>query len=57
MVKANEEVLGCACPGCVHAPRPGKARAAERGLCGLPDPVPDPVTEQPHRALTGLRWR
>ena len=53
MVKAGEEVLECACPGCVHAPRPGKAGAAERGFCGLPDPV----TEQPYLALTGLRWR
>ena len=53
MVKADEEVLRCACPGCVNAPRPGKAGAAERGFCGLPDPV----TEQPHRALTRLRWR
>ena len=52
MVKADEEVLGCACPGCVNEPRPGKA-GAQRGLCGLPDPV----TEQPHLALTRLRWR
>ena len=53
MVKAGEEVLRCACPGCVNEPRPGKAGAAERGYCGLPDPV----TEQPHLALTGFRWR
>ena len=53
MVKADEEVLRCACPGCVNAPRPGKAGAAERGFCGLPDPV----TEQPHRALARLGWR
>jgi len=53
MVNAGEEVLECACPGCVNAPRPGKAGAAERGFCGLPDPV----TEQPYLALTGLRWR
>ena len=53
MVKAGEGVLGYACPGCVNAPRPGKAGAAQRGYCGLPDPV----TEQPYLALTGLRWR
>ena len=49
MVKADEEVLRCACPGYVNAPRPGKAGAAERRFCGLPDPV----TEQPHLALKG----
>jgi hypothetical protein len=53
MVNAGEEVLQCACPGCVKAPWPGKAGAVERVFCGLPDPV----TEQPYLALTGLRWR
>ena len=53
MVNAGEEVPEGACPGCVKAPRPGKVGAAQRGFCGLPDPV----TEQPYRALTGLRWR
>ena len=51
MVKAGEGVIGCACPGRVHELQPGKP--GERGLCGLPDPV----TEQPQPALTGLRWR
>ena len=49
MVKAGEGVLGCACPGCVNEPRPGKAGAAERGYCGLPDPV----AGEPYLALTG----
>ena len=50
MVKASEGVLRCACPGCVNEPRPG---AAEQGCCGLPDPV----TGEPHLALTAFRWR
>ena len=51
MVKADEEVLRCAYPGCENEnePRPG---AAEQGYCGLPDPV----TGEPHLALTGFRW-
>ena len=49
MVKAGEGVLGCACPGCVNEPRLGKAGAAERGYCGLPDPV----AGEPYLALTG----
>ncbi len=50
MVKASEEVLRCAYPGCENEPRPG---AAEQGYCGLPDPV----TGEPHLALTAFRWR
>ena len=50
MVKAGEEVLRCAYPGCENEPRPG---AAEQGCCGLPDPV----AGEPHLALTAFRWR
>ena len=53
MVKAGEEVLRCAYPGCENEPRPGEAGAAEQGYCGLPDPV----TGEPHLALTAFRWR
>jgi len=47
MVKASKKVLRCAYPGCENEPRP-----AEQGYCGLPDPV----TGEPHLALTGFRW-
>ncbi len=53
MVKAGEEVLRCAYPGCVNEPRPGEAGAAEQGCCGLPGPV----AGEPHLALTAFRWR
>ena len=49
MLESGEGVLGCACPGCVNEPRPGKAGAAARGYCGLPDPV----AGEPYLALTG----
>ena len=51
MVKADEEVLRCAYPSCEseNEPRPGEA---EQGYCRLPDPV----TGEPHMALTGFRW-
>ena len=52
MVKAGEEVLRCAYPGCENEPRPGEA-GAESGVCGLPDPV----AGEPHLALTAFRWR
>ena len=51
MVKAAEEALRCAYPGGENEPRP--AGAAEQGYCGLPDPV----TGEPHLALTGFRRR
>jgi hypothetical protein len=51
--KAGEEVLRCAYPGCENEPRPGEAGAASQECCGLPDPV----TADPHLALTGFRWR
>jgi hypothetical protein len=50
MVKAVEEVLRCAFPGCENEPQPG---AAERGYGGLPDPV----SGEPYLALTGFGWR
>jgi hypothetical protein len=53
MVKAGEGVLRCVCPGCENELRPGEAGAAEQGCCGLPDPV----TGEPHLALTGFGWR
>jgi hypothetical protein len=43
MVKAGEEVLRCAYPGCENQPRPGAAA--------------DPVTGEPHLGLTRFRWR
>ena len=49
MVKAGEEVLRCAYPGCENEPQPGEAGAAKQGYCGLPDPV----TGEPRLALTG----
>ena len=51
MVKADEEVHTGAYPGCEseNEPRPGEA---EQGYWGLPDPV----TGEPHMALTGFRW-
>ncbi len=52
MVKAGERVLRCAYPGCKNEPRPGEAGAAAQGYCGLPDPV----TREPHPALTAIRW-
>ena len=52
MFKADEEVLRCACPGCENEPQPGEAEAAQQGHCGLPDPV----TGEPHLALTASRW-
>jgi len=53
MVKAGEEVLRYAYPGCVNELRPGEAGAAEQRCCGLPDPV----AGEPHLALTAFRWR
>ena len=52
MVKTGEEILRCAYPGCENEPRPREAGAAEQGYCGLPEPV----TEEPHLALTAFRW-
>jgi len=52
MVKASDEVLRCAYPGCESEPRPCEAGAAEQGYCGLPDPV----TGERHLALTRF-WR
>ncbi len=52
MVKADKEVLGCAYPGCENVARQGKPGAAEQGSCGLPNPV----TREPHLALTAFGW-
>jgi hypothetical protein len=53
MVKAGEEVFRCAYPGCDNEPPPGVPGAAERGYCGLPEPV----AGEPYLALTGFGWR
>ncbi len=52
MVKPGKEVLSCAHPGCENELRPGDAGAAEQGYCG----PPDPVTGEPHLALTRFGW-
>ena len=53
LVKTRQGVLRCAYPGCENEPQPGAAQGAEPGYCGLPDPV----TGQPHTALTAFRRR
>ena len=52
VVKTRRGFLRCAYPGCENEPQPGEA-GAEPGYCGLPDPV----TGQPHTALTAFRRR
>ncbi len=54
MARTGQEVPRCAYPGCETEPRPGEAgAAAEPRYCGLPDPV----TREPHTALTAFRRR
>jgi hypothetical protein len=53
MVKTGREVLRCAYPGCENEPPPGEAGAGEPGYCGRPDPV----TGEPHTALTAFPRR
>ena len=53
MVKGGKEVLRCAFPGGENVPQHGEPGAAEQGCCG----PPDPVTGEPHLALTAFRWR
>ena len=54
MAKTGHDVPRCAYPGCENEPPPGEAGAtAEPGYCGLPDPV----TWEPHTALTAFRQR
>ena len=52
MAKTTYETLICAYPGCANEPRPGEA-GAKPGYCGLPDPV----SGEPHTALTAFRRR
>ena len=52
MAMTGQEFSRCAYPGCENELRPGEA-AAEPGYCGLPDPV----TGEPHTALTAFRRR
>lgn len=47
MAKTGQQVPRCAYPGCENEPRLGEAEAESR-YCGLPDPV----SGQPHTALT-----
>ena len=53
MVKTGREILRCAYPGCENELPSGEAGAAEPGYCGRPDPV----TGEPHMALTAFRRR
>ena len=54
MAKTGQEVPRCAYPGCENEPPPGEAAAAaEPRYCGRPDPV----TGEPHTALTAFRRR
>ncbi len=54
MANAGQQVPRCAYPGCKNEPRPGQGGpSVEPGYCGLPDPV----TGEPHTALTAFRQR
>ena len=53
MVRPDRVSSGRAYPGCENEPQPGAAQGAEPGYCGLPDPV----TGEPHTALTAFRRR
>ena len=54
MAMTGQEFSRCAYPDCENERRPGEAEAAaEPGYCELPDPV----TGEPHTALTAFRRR
>ena len=54
MANAGQQVPRCAYPDCKNEPQPGQpGSAVEPGYCGLPDPV----TGEPHTALTAFRQR
>jgi hypothetical protein len=54
MADAGQQVPGCAYPGCENEIQPvQEGLTAEPAYCGLPDPV----TGQPHTALTAFRQR
>jgi colicin import membrane protein len=54
MADAGQQVPRCAYPGCKNELRPGQTGPTpEPGYCGLPDPV----TGEPHTALTAFRQR
>src|SRR5512133_353755 len=53
MAKTGQEIPRCGYPDCVNEPRPEQEGSAQPGYCGRPDPV----TGEPHTALTAFRRR
>ena len=53
MAKTGQMTLRCGYPDCVNEPRSEQERSAQPGYCGRPDPV----TGEPHTALTAFRRR
>jgi hypothetical protein len=53
MAKTGQETSSCGYPDCVNEIRPEQGRSAQPGYCGRPDPV----TGEPHTALTAFRRR
>ena len=53
MAKTGQMTLRCGYPDCVNEPRPEQEGSAQPGYCGRPDPV----TGEPHTALTAFRRR
>ncbi len=50
MAKTRQMTLRCGYPDCVNEPRPEQEGSAQPGYCGRPDPV----TGEPHTALTRI---
>ena len=53
MAKTGQQTPRCGYPDCVNEPRPEQEGSAQPGYCGRPDPV----TGEPHTALTAFRRR
>lgn len=53
MAKTGQITLRCGYPDCVNEPRSEPEGSAQPGYCGRPDPV----TGEPHTALTAFRRR
>ena len=53
MAKTGQKTPRCGYPDCVNEPRPEQEGSAQPGYCGRPDPV----TGEPHTALTAFRRR
>ena len=53
MAKTGQITLRCGHPDCVNEPRSEQEGSAQPGYCGRPDPV----TGEPHTALTAFRRR